>query len=95
MSQTVIHLENTSKSFPLGNGTSLEVLKSINLTVEKGETVAIMGPSGCGKSTLLNVLGTLDTADSGVLTVDSQKVDVANEAQVADLRSQKLGFVFQ
>ena len=70
-------------------------LRSINLTIDAGEFLAIMGPSGCGKSTLLNILGTIDRPTSGVYRFDDRDLSVLSEAKLAELRRDKLGFVFQ
>jgi lipoprotein-releasing system ATP-binding protein len=95
MSVQVVEIEKMSKSFALGDGASLEILRSLDLTVVKGDTVAIMGPSGCGKSTLLNILGTLDTGDSGKVEIDGVSVDNKDTDFLADIRLNKIGFVFQ
>ncbi|MCH2204523.1 MAG: ABC transporter ATP-binding protein [Lentisphaerales bacterium] len=95
MSSTLVKLENVCKSFPLGNGASLEVLKNINLLVEEGESIAIMGPSGCGKSSLLNVIGTLDSVDSGVVQIDGESLQGGSADFFAEMRRGKIGFVFQ
>ena len=86
----MIEVKNIHKSF----GT-LEVLKGIDLNIEKGEVVSIVGPSGAGKTTLLQIIGTLDRADQGTVTVDGINVTDLNQKQLADFRNQHLGFVFQ
>lgn len=70
-------------------------LHRVNLLVEKGEFVSIMGPSGCGKSTLLNIMGLLDDPSSGHVVIDGQPVKSHSDRQLAKLRNEKLGFVFQ
>ncbi|MEZ4993633.1 MAG: ABC transporter ATP-binding protein [Saprospiraceae bacterium] len=70
-------------------------LNGLSLDIEDGEFVAIMGPSGCGKSTLLNILGLLDEADSGQLFLDGIDINRYNENRRAELRMEKIGFVFQ
>ena len=70
-------------------------LQNINLDVAPGEFVSIMGPSGCGKSTLLNLIGLLDSASSGELQLDGQKVQKWGDKALAGFRNEKLGFVFQ
>lgn len=73
----------------------LQVLKSVNLQVEKGEIVAILGRSGAGKTTLLQIMGTLDTPDSGKVLIDGQDVFALNEKDLAAFRNQHIGFIFQ
>lgn len=74
---------------------SLEVLKGVNLEIEKGEIVSIVGASGAGKSTLLHVLGTLDRADYGEVELDGERLFGFSDKKLASLRNQKIGFVFQ
>ena len=74
---------------------SLEVLKGINLHINKKEIVSIVGASGAGKSTLLHIIGTLDKADRGQLIIDGTEVGYLNDTQLAAFRNQKIGFVFQ
>ena len=87
---TMITANNITKSF----GT-LQVLRGINLQVERGEVVAIVGPSGAGKTTLLQILGTLDSADSGTVTIDGTDVTQLRGDALARFRGQNIGFVFQ
>lgn len=90
----LIQLENISKTY--GEGESKQtVLDHISLTIEKGESVAIVGPSGSGKSTLLNILGLLETPSSGEYYFDSGNVSSLSEKDKGSIRSQKIGFVFQ
>ena len=70
-------------------------LKNININIEKGEFVSIVGKSGSGKSTLLNVIGLLDTYDSGSYTIDGISTQFKNELQVSKLRKKHIGFIFQ
>ena len=86
----MITTENITKSFG-----SLQVLKGINLHIDRGEVVSIVGPSGAGKTTLLQILGTLDAPDSGSVYVDSVDVTTLTQRQLADFRNRHLGFVFQ
>lgn len=74
---------------------TLHVLKGINLSIEKGEMVAIMGASGSGKSTLLNILGLLDTFDTGTYLLDGKEIKGLNNDEMALFRNRKIGFVFQ
>jgi putative ABC transport system ATP-binding protein len=77
------------------NGASLHVLKGVDLDVEDGEMVALMGVSGSGKSTLLNIIGLLDTYDTGSYYLDDLLIKDLSDKQAADLRNKKIGFVFQ
>ncbi|MBO7579922.1 MAG: ABC transporter ATP-binding protein [Bacteroidaceae bacterium] len=86
----MIQLHNITKSF----GT-LQVLKGIDLHIDKGEVVSIVGPSGAGKTTLLQIMGTLDTPDSGSVIVDGIDVTKLKDKDIARFRNQHLGFVFQ
>ena len=86
----IIEAKGIRKSF----GT-LEVLKGLDFSVDKGEVVAIMGASGAGKSTLLQILGTLSTPDSGELRIDGTDVLKLQSRELSDFRNRKLGFVFQ
>jgi lipoprotein-releasing system ATP-binding protein len=74
---------------------NLEILKGVDLEVKKGEIVTIVGASGAGKSTLLNILGTLDTPDSGRLFIDNIEVSNLNNKNLSAFRNQKVGFIFQ
>lgn len=89
----MIHLKNINKTY--FNGAPLHVLKGIDLTVERGEMVSIMGASGSGKSTLLNILGILDTYDSGEYLLNGQLIRNLSETRAAVLRNRMIGFVFQ
>ncbi len=91
---SLIELKNITKSYPLGED-FLQILKGIDLTIEKGDFVAIMGPSGSGKSTLMNILGCLDKPTSGSYLLDGQRVDSLSSDELAEVRNQKIGFVFQ
>ncbi len=92
----LLSLSQLSKSYTdPGSGQSVPVLKNITLEIAEGESVAIVGPSGCGKSTLLNILGTLDTPDSGTITFDGESLAQSTPEQLAELRSRKIGFIFQ
>ena len=86
----MIDIKNITKSFG-----SLQVLKGINLHINKGEVVSIVGPSGAGKTTLLQIIGTLDSPDSGDITIDGIDVRKLNQKKLADFRNKHIGFVFQ
>ena len=92
----LIQLTNVSKSYTdPGSSAQVPVLRGIHLSIEAGESVAILGPSGCGKSTLLNILGTLDLPDSGEIMFDGESLASLKARQLAAVRSQKIGFIFQ
>jgi len=86
----MIKAKNITKSFG-----SLQVLKGIDLEVEKGEIVSIVGPSGAGKTTLLMIMGTLEKADSGSVIIDGHEVNRLSEKKLSDFRNKNIGFVFQ
>ena len=86
----MITVKNICKSF----GT-LQVLKNIDLEIEKGEVVSIVGPSGAGKTTLLQIIGTLDAADSGTVVIGGEEVTKMSQKKLADFRNRHIGFVFQ
>ena len=90
----LVDLRDIHKSFKLGSE-SIEILHGINLTVEKGEFVAMMGPSGSGKSTTMNILGCLDKPTSGQYFLDGKDVSKLNRDQLAAIRNSTIGFVFQ
>jgi putative ABC transport system ATP-binding protein len=90
----MITLNNIVKSFMLGEQ-ELVVLKGVNMNVENGEMVAIMGASGSGKSTLLNILGCLDVPTSGEYYLEGREVSKLTREELADVRGQKIGFIFQ
>ena len=94
MSQSVIQIEQVTKIYGHGEN-EVRALRGVDLTVEPGELIAIMGSSGSGKSTLMNILGCLDVPTSGRYLLDGIRVDGMGKNQLADLRNQKLGFVFQ
>lgn len=90
----MLKIEKLHKSYSIGDS-SLHVLKGIDLSVEKGEMVAIMGSSGSGKSTLLNIIGMLDEADRGDYTLDEVPIENLSEKKAAIYRNKFLGFIFQ
>lgn len=90
----VVKLENLHKSYVLGEIT-IEALKGVNLTLESGEFTALIGASGSGKSTLLNLIGCLDNADKGKITIQGVDVSTLSEKELDTLRNTKLGYIFQ
>ena len=86
----MITIENITKSFG-----SLQVLKGIDLHIDRSEVVSIVGPSGAGKTTLLQIIGTLDRPDTGTVCVDGIDTTTLSQKKLADFRNQHLGFVFQ
>jgi lipoprotein-releasing system ATP-binding protein len=93
MPKVVLQANNISKSFK--DPVSVEVLKNINFSVKQGEFVAVTGKSGCGKSTLLYILSTMDTEYNGELWIDQEPMKGNSEAELARIRNEKIGFVFQ
>ncbi|MDP2918682.1 MAG: ABC transporter ATP-binding protein [Dehalococcoidia bacterium] len=90
----MIALHNIGKVYQMGRR-ELEVLRGINLHINKGEMVAIMGPSGSGKTTILNIIGCLDQPTTGSYLLDSKEVSRLKTGELAQIRGQKIGFVFQ
>lgn len=86
----MIDIQDITKSFG-----KLQVLKGIDLHIDKGEVVSIVGPSGAGKTTLLQIIGTLDKPDSGTVVVDGIDVGKLSSKKISRFRNEKLGFVFQ
>lgn len=90
MNDKMIEVQGVTKRFG-----ELQVLKGIDLTIYKGEVVAIVGPSGAGKTTLLQIMGTLDKADGGQIRIDGTDVQGLKEKQLSAFRNRQIGFVFQ
>jgi lipoprotein-releasing system ATP-binding protein len=91
----ILELTGVTKSYASPEGIETSVLRGVDLTLRRGESLAIAGPSGCGKSTLLNIIGTLDRPTAGRVVLDGRDVSALTEAQLAEVRSQLVGFVFQ
>ena len=94
MSNPLINITNIKRDFQLGNEI-INVLKGIDLQINKGEYVALMGPSGSGKSTLMNLLGCLDSATSGTYILNGNDVSKMHDDDLAEIRNKEIGFVFQ
>jgi putative ABC transport system ATP-binding protein len=90
----MIEVRDITKTYGSGD-TAFQALKGIGFTIEDGEFVAIMGPSGSGKSTLMHILGCLDTPTSGTYLLDGHDVSELDDEALADIRKEKIGFVFQ
>ena len=89
-----LEIQDLKKSFGQGEAKT-EVLKGINFSVEKGEICVLLGPSGSGKSTLLNIIGGIDSADSGYISINGEKTADMNEKTLTNYRRRHLGYVFQ
>lgn len=92
--EVIIKLENVVRQFQMGDEV-VKALNGVNLEIREGEFVTIMGASGSGKSTLLNILGCLDSANSGDYYLDGSPIKSLDRNQLADIRNKKLGFIFQ
>jgi putative ABC transport system ATP-binding protein len=90
----MIEIKSITKTYGLGEN-AFEALKGVSFTIKDGEFVAIMGPSGSGKSTLMHILGALDTPTSGTYFLDGKDVSTLSEDELAEIRKDKIGFVFQ
>ena len=90
----IVQLENVFKDYSQGRE-PVHVLHDITMSVEQGEYIAIMGPSGSGKTTLMNLLGCLDVPTSGTYLLEGQDIGTMTDDQLADVRNQSIGFVFQ
>ncbi len=94
MSKEIIKIKDLTREFTMGSET-VRALRGVSFTVEEGEFVTIMGSSGSGKSTLLNILGCLDKPTSGIYEIDGVKMKDLNRNQLATIRNEKIGFIFQ
>jgi putative ABC transport system ATP-binding protein len=90
----MIHVENLTKTFQMGDS-EVYALNGTSFTIAQGEMVSIMGPSGSGKSTLMSILGCLDVPSSGTYSLDGVAIENMDDTKLAEIRSRKIGFVFQ
>ncbi|WP_066686477.1 ABC transporter ATP-binding protein [Christensenella intestinihominis] len=90
----MIELRDVSKIYSMG-GEKIHALDHANLRIKRGEYVSIIGPSGSGKSTLMNIIGCLDIADEGIYLLDGLEIKQYSEKELAKIRNQKIGFIFQ
>ena len=90
----IVQVRDLARDYSMGSG-AVHALRGVSFDVNQGEWVAIVGPSGCGKSTLLNLIGAVDTPDSGALTIASQRIDRLSDGDATAFRLRQIGFVFQ
>ena len=90
----IVQVRDLARDYSMGSG-AVHALRGVSFDVNQGEWVAIVGPSGCGKSTLLNLIGAVDTPDSGALTIASQRIDRLSDSDATAFRLRQIGFVFQ
>src|SRR5688572_19130067 len=88
-----LSIDNVTKTYKMGDQT-VRALRGVSLDIHRNEYVAIMGPSGSGKSTLMNVIGCLDVPSTGTYRLEGDAVNELSDDQLADIRNQKIGFVF-
>lgn len=95
MNQHVLHVKSLNKIYGKKNENQFHALNNVSFDMQQGEFIGIMGPSGAGKTTLLNVISTLDTATSGTIEIAGTNITTMKQGQLADFRSEQLGFIFQ
>ncbi len=91
---TFFRMRDIMKKYPMGDEEAI-VLKNVNLEIQEGEYLSVLGPSGSGKSTLMNIIGCLDKASSGEYVLHGKLIDALNESELAEIRGQEIGFIFQ
>jgi len=94
MKKPIIQLKNVHKEYEVGES-KIHAVEAVDLTINKGDFIAIVGPSGSGKSTMMNLVGALDLATEGEIFLDGQDIEHLEESDLAQLRGKKIGFVFQ
>ena len=92
--EPIIQMTGVDKYYQVGEE-KLHALRNVSLTVDRGEFLAILGPSGSGKSTLMNIIGCMDTADSGSYLLDGSEINTMKDQQLTQVRNEKIGFIFQ
>lgn len=92
--EVFFQMEKINKFYPMGDEQA-HILKDIDLIIQKGEYLSVLGPSGSGKSTLMNIIGCLDTPTSGNYVLRDRHINDLDEAELADIRSREIGFIFQ
>lgn len=92
--QKLIELKNVYKNYFIGDSV-VEAVSNVNLSIKKGDFVAVVGPSGSGKSTMMNLIGALDLATKGEILLDNHDIEYLEESELAQIRGKKIGFVFQ
>ena len=92
--EPIIQMSRVNKYSQVGEE-KLHALRNVSLTVDRGEFLAILGPSGSGKSTLMNIIGCMDTADSGSYLLDGSEINAMKDQQLTQVRNEKIGFIFQ
>jgi putative ABC transport system ATP-binding protein len=95
LGESIIEMKNIVKSFYINTPNQLNILRNIDITINKGEFVAIVGASGSGKSTLMNIIGALDRPTSGTYILDSTNVNEKTDNDLSKVRNKQIGFVFQ
>lgn len=93
-SSSIIKFDNVNKYYSLGK-TKVHAVKNVSFSLKKGDFVSFSGPSGSGKSTILNMIGCIDTADTGIVTIDNKVTNGLKEEEITKLRHETLGFIFQ